>query len=54
VAGKPLERDALCGFLTRAGAALGVPVPVNRVLDGLLELQENRFRAAGEGFDRHR
>ena len=44
VAGKPLERDALCGFLARAGAALGVSVPVNRVLDGLLELQEHRFR----------
>jgi 2-dehydropantoate 2-reductase len=51
-AGKPLERDALCGFLAREGAALGVPVPVNRVLDGLLALQEDR-RARGEGFHRH-
>jgi 2-dehydropantoate 2-reductase len=49
-AGKPLERDALCGFLAREGAALGVPVPVNRVLDGLLALQEDRAR--GEGFHR--
>ena len=43
-AGKPLERDALCGFLAREGAALGVPVPVNRILDGLLALQEDRAR----------
>lgn len=41
-AGKPLERDALCGFLAREGERLGVPVPVNRVLDGLLALQEDR------------
>ncbi len=41
-AGKPLERDALCGFLAREGAALGVPTPVNRVLDALLALQEDR------------
>ena len=46
-AGKPLERDALCGFLAREGEALGVPTPVNRVLDGLLALQEDRVRAAG-------
>lgn len=45
-AGKPLERDALCGFLAREGAALGIPVPVNRILDGLLALQEDR-RAGG-------
>lgn len=43
-AGKPLERDALCGFLAREGARLGVPTPVNRVLDGLLALQEDRAR----------
>ncbi len=43
-AGKPLERDALCGFLAREGAALGVPTPVNAVLDGLLALQEDRSR----------
>ena len=43
-AGKPLERDALCGFLARQGAALGVPTPVNAVLDGLLALQEDRAR----------
>jgi 2-dehydropantoate 2-reductase len=43
-AGKPLERDALCGFLAREGQALGVPTPVNRVLDGLLALQEARAR----------
>jgi 2-dehydropantoate 2-reductase len=49
-AGRPLERDALCGFLSREGAALGVPVPVNRVLDGLLALQEERRAARGEPF----
>jgi 2-dehydropantoate 2-reductase len=43
-AGKPLERDALCGFLAREGATLGVPTPVNAVLDGLLALQEDRSR----------
>ena len=43
-AGKPLERDALCGFLAREGAALGVPTPINAVLDGLLALQEDRSR----------
>lgn len=43
-AGKPLERDALCGFLAREGAALGVPTPVNLVLDSLLALRENRAR----------
>lgn len=44
-AGKPLERDALCGFLAREGAARGVPVPVNAVLDGLLALREDIARA---------
>lgn len=43
-AGKQLERDALCGFLAREGARLGVPTPVNAVLDGLLALQEDRAR----------
>jgi 2-dehydropantoate 2-reductase len=43
-AGKRLERDALCGFLAREGERLGVPTPVNRVLDGLLALQEDRRR----------
>ena len=45
-AGKPLERDALCGFVVREGRAQGVPTPVNRVLDGLLQLQEGRRRRA--------
>jgi 2-dehydropantoate 2-reductase len=40
--GKPVERDALCGFVLREGAALGLPTPVNGVLDGLLALQEAR------------
>ena len=41
-AGKRLERDALCGFLAREGARLGVPTPVNAVLDALLALHEAR------------
>jgi 2-dehydropantoate 2-reductase len=51
VAGKPLERDALCGFLAREGASRGVPTPVNTVLDGLLALQEDRSRR-GDGLPR--
>jgi 2-dehydropantoate 2-reductase len=43
-AGKRLERDALCGFLAREGARLGVPTPVNAVLDALLALRESRAR----------
>jgi 2-dehydropantoate 2-reductase len=38
-AGKPVERDALCGFLAREGARLGVAVPVNQTLDALLGLR---------------
>lgn len=41
-AGKPAERDALTGFVTRAGAAAGVGTPVNHVLDGLLALRQDR------------
>lgn len=41
-AGKPVEREALAAFVARRGAALGVPTPVNRVLDALLALQEDR------------
>ncbi|HWH13555.1 MAG TPA: 2-dehydropantoate 2-reductase [Miltoncostaeaceae bacterium] len=41
-AGKPVEREALTAFMVRAGAARGVPTPVNRVLDALLALQEDR------------
>jgi len=41
-AGKPVEREALTAFMVRAGAAHGVPTPVNRVLDALLALQEDR------------
>lgn len=43
---KRVEREALCGFVVREGRRLGVDVPVNRVLDGLLALQEARSRAA--------
>ncbi|MCB0881972.1 MAG: 2-dehydropantoate 2-reductase [Thermoleophilia bacterium] len=41
-AGKPAERDALTGFVVRAGTRVGVDTPVNRVLDGLLVLQQDR------------
>jgi 2-dehydropantoate 2-reductase len=57
-AGKVLERDALCGFLAREGARMGVATPVNAVLDALLALQEDRARrpgnssSAGEPFHR--
>ena len=40
--GRPLERAAIGGFVTEEGARLGVPTPVNRVLDELLQLQEAR------------
>jgi len=42
-AGKRLERDALCGFVAREGDRLGVPTPVNAVLDALLALREARM-----------
>lgn len=41
-AGKPVEREALTAFVVRRGRELGVATPVNRVLDGLLSLQEDR------------
>jgi 2-dehydropantoate 2-reductase len=43
-AGRAPERDALSGFVVREGARLGVPTPVNRVLDALLALQHDRAR----------
>ena len=46
-AGKPLEREALAGFVVRQGAIAGVATPVNRVLDALLALQADRRSAAG-------
>lgn len=39
-AGRRLERDALVGAVVRAGARLGVPVPVSRACDALLRLQD--------------
>lgn len=44
-AGKPLERDALTGFIVAEGRRQGLPTPVNAVLDALLALQEARARA---------
>ena len=49
-AGKPLERDALCGFVARDGRARGIPTPVNGALDALLGLLEARARR-GSGSD---
>ncbi len=40
LAGRRLERDALCGFVAREGARLGIPTPVNAALDAVLALQE--------------
>ena len=45
-AGKPVERDAICGFVVREADRLGTDAPVNRVLDGLLALQEARATGA--------
>lgn len=45
-AGKPVERDALTGFIVRRAAAHGIDVPVNRVLDGLLALRADRATGA--------
>lgn len=47
-AGKRLERDALCGFVAREGARLGIPVPINDTLDRLLELRDPAERT-GDG-----
>jgi 2-dehydropantoate 2-reductase len=48
-AGKPVERDALGGFVSREGARLGVPTPVNRILDAMLALQVQRRRVPPNG-----
>lgn len=40
--GKPTEIDFLNGYVVRRGEALGVPVPVNRVLWTLVKLVERR------------
>lgn len=41
-AGKEPERDTLSGFIVREGRRLGIPTPINDVLDGLLALQADR------------
>jgi 2-dehydropantoate 2-reductase len=38
--GKKTEIDSLNGYIVRRGAALGVPVPVNQTLHGLIKLLE--------------
>jgi 2-dehydropantoate 2-reductase len=38
--GRPTEIDALNGYISRRGAALGVPVPVNHALFTLVKLAE--------------
>jgi 2-dehydropantoate 2-reductase len=42
--GKPTEIEHLNGFVTRRGAALGVPTPVNRALHALVRLIESKPR----------
>jgi 2-dehydropantoate 2-reductase len=39
--GKPTEIDALNGYVAQRGAALGIPVPVNRTLHALVRLRED-------------
>lgn len=41
-AGKDPERDILTAFVVREGHRLGIPTPVNAVLDALLVLQADR------------
>ena len=41
-AGRPTEIDSLNGYIARRGAALTVPVPVNRALQALVRLVESR------------
>jgi len=40
--GKPSEIDYLNGYVLRQGEALGLPVPVNRVLHTMVKLQESK------------
>lgn len=40
--GKPTEIDHINGYVLRRGDALGVPVPLNRLLHGLVKLLESR------------
>jgi 2-dehydropantoate 2-reductase len=40
--GKCTEIDSLNGYISRRGAALGVPTPVNFALYSLVKLLENR------------
>ena len=38
--GRPSEIDHLNGYVVRAGAALGIPTPANRMLHTLVKLAE--------------
>ena len=40
--GRPTEIDALNGYISRRGAELGVPVPINHALFTLVKLAEQR------------
>jgi 2-dehydropantoate 2-reductase len=40
--GRPTEIDALNGYISRRGAELGVPVPVNQALFTLVRLAEQK------------
>jgi 2-dehydropantoate 2-reductase len=43
--GRPTEIDALNGYISRRGAELGVPVPVNHALFTLVKLAEQKHIA---------
>jgi len=47
--GRRSERSALSGFVVDEGASQGVPTPLNRALDALVALQEERSRRPGHG-----
>ncbi len=42
--GQPTEIDALNGYISRRGAELGIPVPVNHALFTLMKLAEQKRR----------
>jgi 2-dehydropantoate 2-reductase len=46
--GKPTEIDYLNGYVAREGQALGVPTPVNRTLNALVKLLEQRKAGSTE------
>ena len=47
--GRPTEVDALNGYISRRGAELGIPVPVNHALFTLVKLAEKRAASPSSG-----